>query len=109
MTPYLLIETRTASESKEVADFLVLAAALADAGSPVDLFLIQNGVLMAFAGVEPQLAELLSQPGLTVWVDDFSLASRAATNQALLGGVRVGGAATLVELLTRPGCKPTWH
>jgi predicted peroxiredoxin len=109
MPPYLLIETRVAWESTEVADFLALAGSLAKAGNVVDLFLIQNGVLMAFAEVKSQLVELLDQPGLSIWVDDFSLASRAAVDKTLHDGVRIGTAATLVELLTRPGCKPTWH
>jgi predicted peroxiredoxin len=109
MPPYLLIETRTLWESAEVADFLALAGSLAKAGNIVDLFLIQNGVLMAFADVESQLVELLDQPGLSIWADDFSLASRSAPHRTLLDGVRIGTAATLVELLTQPGCKPTWH
>ncbi len=108
MSLYLLIETRTMRESNQVGDFLALAKTLADAGNSVDLFLIQNGVLMAYAHIERRIEELLRQPTLTVWADDFSLQSRSLSRE-LLGGVRVAGADMLVRLLTRPGCKPIWH
>lgn len=108
MHSYLLIETSTTWQSERVADFLDLAGALADAGHAVDLFLIQNGALMAYSDLEPQIARLSERAGLTVWVDDFSLASRSLP-RALLEGVQIASADTLVRLLTRPDCKPIWH
>lgn len=108
MSHYLLIETRTTWESGHVTEFLELAGALADGGNRVDLFLIQNGALMAYPKIEPRLEELIGRNGLTIWADDFSLAARSHP-QDPLNGVRIGGADALIELLTQPGCKATWH
>lgn len=106
---YVLIETRTTWESEEVRAFLGLAGALADTGGSVDVFLAQNGVLMACARtLDPALVQLMHRPNVTVWVDDFSLASRVRGRQPGTG-VRLGSAAILVQLITRAGCKPIWH
>ena len=48
MDSYLLIESRDALESSDVATYFYdLAAGLAREGSPVTLFLVQNGVMAA--------------------------------------------------------------
>jgi len=109
MNPCLLIETRSSWESGEVGDFLEVAGRLGDHGHRVDLFLIQNGVLLARDGAYPPLADLVSRPGLHVWADDFSILSRSLRPAELLDGITVTGIATLVELLTRPGGKAIWH
>jgi predicted peroxiredoxin len=111
MSVYLLIETRSEWESREVAGFLDLAGRLAAEGNDVDLFLVQNGVLNAKAGTSPALGALLggAGAGVTVWVDDFSLSNRALAPSDLLPGPEVAGIGTLVDLLTRSGCKPIWH
>ncbi len=106
---YLLIETRCAWEGDEVQTFLRLAVTLADAGHGVDMFLVQNAVLMACASVQKTpLADLLNSPYVTVWADDFSLASRAR-GKLLLEGIQTGNAATLLQIMTHPGCKTIWH
>jgi predicted peroxiredoxin len=109
VNPYLLIETRSSWESAEVGDFLDVAGRLNEHGHPVDLFLIQNGVLLARTGAHPQLAALLSQPGLRIWADDFSMASRSLQPAELLDGIRAAGIGTLVDLLTRTSVKAIWH
>lgn len=108
VVPYLLIETRTVWESEQVKAFLQLAKSLADQGQTVDLFLIQNAVLMAQVTGNQLVTALLQHAGVTVWVDDFSLESRELP-APLLEGVLVAGAHKLIELLTRPNCKPIWH
>jgi predicted peroxiredoxin len=108
MSPYLLIETRSHLESPEVEDFVDLASRLGEHGHRVDLFLVQNGVLLAGGGC-PRLAEALRRPGLHVWADDFSIASRSLRPAELLAGVRVTGMSTLVDLLVRPEGKAIWH
>lgn len=109
MNPYLLIETRSSWESADVGDFLEVAGRLGEHGHSVDLFLIQNGVLLARDGADQHLAGLLSKPGLRVWADDFSMASRSLRPAELLEGITATGIATLVELLTRTGVKAIWH
>lgn len=108
MAVYVLIETRTTLEHESVGDFLDLAGGLADQGAHVDLFLIQNGALMARVGIEQRIEQLLQRPNVTVWADDFSL-ERQFTPVAVSAGVRVGSADTLVQLLAQPGCTPIWH
>ncbi len=108
MAPYLLIETNTAWDGTGVVDLLKLAAGLADGGQSVDLFLIQNAVLMAYEPLEPWMERLVTHPLVTIWVDDFSLASRALPHPHH-PQVVVAGADTLVSLLIRPDCKAIWH
>lgn len=110
MSTYLLIETRTARDGQEVLDFLDMAKALATSNNVVDLFLIQNAVLMARTDAEQRIAELLASPlGINVWVDEFSLASRSLDAAHLLAGIKVGTMQHLVRALVQPGCKPIWH
>jgi len=109
MSVYLLIETRSTYESQEVGDFLNLAAQLGEDGHTVDLFLIQNGVLMAQANAEPRLSSLISKGIVSVYSDDFSLTNRSLKPTDLIKGIEIVGMARLVKLLTRPDCKPIWH
>jgi predicted peroxiredoxin len=108
MALYLLIETRSLWESPEVGGFFELATELARASHQVDLFLVQNAVLMARAADAP-LRRLIDELGVPVWVDDFSLATRAIDPTTVASGTTVTGIDRLVDLLTRPGCKPIWH
>lgn len=106
--PFLLIESRSTWESGEIDAFLRTALELASAGGQVDLFLIQNGVLMARTGAEPLIAALQQQSGITIWVDEFSLAARLPEPR-LLEGLVVAGVDKLVDLMVRPDCKTVWH
>lgn len=109
MTTYLWIETRSAWESNEVPGLLDLVAELSRTGHHIDLLLIQNAVLMARRAGEPRLAQLVEQPNMTIWVDDFALRTRAVPPEELCAGIHVIGMDKVVQLLTRPGCKPIWH
>jgi predicted peroxiredoxin len=109
VSPYLLIETRSSWESAEVDDFLEVADRLGQEGHPVDVFLVQNGVLLARHGAHRRLSDLAGRAGLHVWADDFSVASRSLRPDELDRGVTVTGIATLVDLLMRRGCKAIWH
>jgi len=109
MSIYLLVETCLTGDSQTVRSFLDLASQLSEDGHQVDLFLLQNGVLIARTNAEPSLAALVAKPEVSVRVDDFSLSSRSLKPAELVPGVRVAGMSELVELLTRPGCKPIWH
>lgn len=109
MSVYLLIETRSAWESQEVYDFFKLATQLGEDGHTVDLFLIQNGVLMARANAEPCVIELITKQKVSVLADDFSLTNRSLKPTDLTEGIQITGMPTLVKLLARPGCKPIWH
>jgi predicted peroxiredoxin len=110
MPHYVLIETRSVWESQEVAGFLETAATLARSGLVVDLFLVQNGVLMAHRHAVHQLAPLTAMPQqVTIWVDQFSLHSRAIEEAHVAAGIQLASMERLVILLTQPDCKPIWH
>lgn len=107
MTPYLLIETRSLWESQEVAGFLALARELTAAGHRVDLFLIQNAVLLTRD--ERAVEALTANPALTVWADTPSLAARAIPLSGLPSTVGAGDMKTVLRLMTQPGAKTIWH
>lgn len=109
MSIYFLVVSRSPWENNEVYGVLDLAEQLGRDGHRVDLLLIQNGVLLAQEAVEPRFRRLMAQPDMHVWVDGFSLQSRALPLQALPAGMQVIEMEQVVRLLTRPGCKPIWY
>ncbi len=109
MSKYLFVESRSTWESSEVYGVLDLIGQLGVDGHETDLFLIQNGVLMARTNSEPRLATLIVIPGVSVWADDFSLMTRSLDNADLTKGVQVANMSMFVKLLMTPGCKPIWH
>jgi len=108
MSAYLLIESGSASEGLGVHNFLETAAYLSQAGHRVDLFLIQNAVLLAVHDADPAIKALASRDNVSVWADDFSLRMRALGTGELAPGVHAVGMETLIDLLAS-GRKPIWH
>jgi len=106
---YLLVETRSDRESLEVAGFLETAARLTDDGHAVELFLVQNAVLLARRGASPELEALIARAGVRVFVDGFSAAARGLPPASVLPGVETAGMDTLVDRLVADGVKPIWH
>ena len=109
MSGFLLIESRSATEAPEVREFLDMAAELSREGHEIDLFLIQNGVLLAARGADPCLAALANRHNVSVWADRFSLQSRALNSGELAPGIRIAGMPEMVGLLTSGSRKPVWH
>jgi sulfur transfer complex TusBCD TusB component (DsrH family) len=102
---YLFIESRSEQESPDVLATLGLVGGLRQAGHDVSLFLVQNAVTMA--GRIGELADL-SRVGVTVWADDYSLATRGLP--APPGDdIKLGGVSDVVRILTTPGVVPVWH
>ena len=92
MAEYLLIESRDPFESNNVEYYYDLARGLAEAGSKVALFLVQNAVFAARPSAHaPKLRSLVSS-GINVLADDFSLTARfesyGAGNRLRLGWAR---------------------
>ena len=83
---YLLVETQGRWAEHLFDRFVGDAAALADAGRSVCVYLVQDAVTAAVEPASPALADLVRRGG-TVWVDDFSLAQRALEKAELLGSV----------------------
>ncbi|MFL6130926.1 MAG: DsrE family protein [Mycobacteriales bacterium] len=102
---YLFIESRSEQESPDVLSMLGMVRGLREAGHDVSLFLVQNAVTMA--GRIGTLLDL-ADAGVTVWADDYSLATRGLPAPAG-AGIRLGGVSDVVRILTTPGVVPVWH
>ncbi len=106
MAQYLLIESRDPFESNDVAYFYDLTKSLASAGTEVTLFLVQNGVLAARPSARSAALTALSQNGVKVLVDDFSLKERGIVK--LGAGIAIAPIDTVIDHLAA-GHKTLWH
>jgi hypothetical protein len=105
---YLLIESRDPFESNDVASYSALAAGLLAEGHAVTLFLVQNGVLPARAGVASEGLSTLVAKGARVLADDFSLRERGIPVGRLASGVQAAPLDVIVDQLAA-GSKTLWH
>ena len=108
MGQYLLIESRDPFDSNDVKRFYGLASDLAKDGHAVTLFLVQNGVLPARRGAESDALGALSESGVAVLADDFSLSERGIAHNQLATGVAAAPLDTVVDQLAE-GRKALWH
>jgi sulfur relay (sulfurtransferase) complex TusBCD TusD component (DsrE family) len=106
MNNYLLIESRDPFESNDVAYYYDLAKGLAESGNQVTLFLVQNGVLAARPSAHSAALSALSQSGVKVFADDFSLRERGISK--LADGVMGSPIDVVVDHL-EAGHKTLWH
>jgi hypothetical protein len=108
MVSFLLIETRDPFESTDVGFLHDQAKRLTAAGHRVSLFLVQNGVLPARAGVAaPGFAEL-SQTGVEILADEFSLRERGIPDDRVRPGVKPCALGVVIDHLAA-GAKVIWH
>ena len=106
MSDYLIIEARDPYDSADVANAHALAAGLADQGSNVTMYLVQNGVFPAREG-STAAADLTALSGkIDVLADDFSLRERGITQ--LAEGVTQSSVDSLVDMRA-DGRKVIWH
>ena len=106
MSEYLIIEARDPFDSADVANAHALAAGLADEGSSVTMYLVQNGVMPARAGSTAG-GDLTALSGkVEVLADDFSLRERGINR--LADGVSISNVDDLVDMLA-DGRKVIWH
>jgi len=106
---YVLIESRDPFDSADTTFVVDAATGLRRRGSPVTVFLVQNGVLATRAGARGSQIPRLTQAGVTVLADDFSLRERGIEPGEMNPGVREASIDALVDLLTRAGTKAVWH
>ena len=110
MPSYLFIESRDPFETRDVEEGYRLIEELAAKNTPVTLFLVQNGVLVARQGARAeQFAALAANPRVTVMADAFALQERGIPTTALLPGVQAANIDTLVDLLMADDQKAIWH
>jgi len=107
MTRYLFIETRDPFESRDTEFTEQTAIAVKERGHDVTVFLVQNGVLAARRSAH-RLGRL-SEAGVTLLADDFSLRERGIRTEELAAGVRETGIDALVDALVQENMKAIWH
>jgi sulfur transfer complex TusBCD TusB component (DsrH family) len=86
-----------------------LCRSLAGRGSPVTVYLAQNGVfpLRKTSAAAPHLAALTAVA--RVWADDFSLRERGIADHELSPRVERASIDSLVDLITEDGSKVIWR
>jgi predicted peroxiredoxin len=107
MSDYLLIESRSPSESADQYCY-ELASSLSAAGHNVTIFLVQNGVLPARARARAPGIESAKGAGVTVLADDFSLRERGIGVDTLRAGVTASPLEAVIDHLSR-GSIALWH
>ncbi|WP_410539902.1 DsrE family protein [Streptomyces sp. KL2] len=105
---YFLIESKGNWAGPNAGAFLLDAAALAEAGHRVRVFLVEDGVLSAVGTGTPEI-ERLAAAGVEILVDDFSAAQRALGATKLSPHVRLAGMDVAAAALTQDGCRGVWH
>jgi predicted peroxiredoxin len=105
---YLLIESKGNWAGPTAGAFLLDAAALAEAGHRVRVFLVEDGVLSAVGTGVPEI-ERLAAAGAEILVDDFSAAQRALGATRLSPHVRLAGMDAVAAALAEDGCRGVWH
>jgi predicted peroxiredoxin len=109
MTNYIFIESRDPFESRDTRFVEETASALKQRGNEVTVFLVQNGVLATRRTArEPCLAKL-TQAGIKLLADDFSLCERGIQPAELHSGVQASSIDALVNALLQENTKAFWH
>jgi predicted peroxiredoxin len=109
MNNYIFIESRDPFESRDTQFVEEMAAALKQRGNEVMVFLVQNGVLATRRNArDPYLAQL-TQAGIKLLADDFSLCERGIQSSELHPGVRASSIDALVDALLQENTKAIWH
>jgi len=99
---HLLVETKESGDA-----FLRDALTLAGTGRDVTLLLIQDAAGAVLRGHAP--VERLTEAGVRVLIDDFSLRQHAGAVADLPTGVRAVDADDIAGLLLAPGVRVVWH
>ncbi|MFI1224669.1 MULTISPECIES: hypothetical protein [unclassified Streptomyces] len=104
---HLLIESQGGGPGDMGSRFIEDAAQLARSGHPVQLLLIQNGVVAAAGDDSP--AQSLVDAGGELWVDSFSLAQRGMASARLLRAAQTVEMPEISARLLDPGVRVVWH
>ena len=107
MTEYVLIESRDPFESRDTEFLEQTAMAIRERGHPVTVFLVQNGVFAARKTAAR--FKRLTDAGLLLLADDFSLRERGIKPSELAQGIQESGISSLVDAITQPNTKAIWH
>jgi sulfur relay (sulfurtransferase) complex TusBCD TusD component (DsrE family) len=109
VTNYIIIETRDPFESRDTQFVEQTATALKQRGHEVTVFLVQNGVLAARRHAREAYLRRLTQAGVNLMADDFSLCERGIQTAELQPGVLPASIESLVDALLQSNTKAIWH
>jgi sulfur relay (sulfurtransferase) DsrF/TusC family protein len=109
MTNYLFIESRDPFESRDTRFVEETAIALKERGHEVTVFLVQNGVLASRRNARDSYLAGLTDAGINVLADDFSLRERGIERAELRPSVQPSSIETLVDALAQENTKAIWH
>lgn len=104
---YLLIESQGHCAPQE-AGFRRDAVAQAEAGRPVLMFLVQDGVALALPGSDSAL-DSFQEAGGRLAADRFSLTQRGMEEGTLRPTVRVTGMDEVAGWMLDPDVNVVWH
>jgi sulfur transfer complex TusBCD TusB component (DsrH family) len=80
MASYFFIQSLDSIANSKTDDQFRLMQELAARDNKVQVLLVQNAVFMAKAGTQCQRLDALIDKGISIYVDDFSLAQRGITS-----------------------------
>jgi predicted peroxiredoxin len=109
MVNYLFIECRDPFESRDVQFVAETALALKQRDNEVTLFLVQNGVLAARRNARGSHLPGLTNAGIRLLADDFSLRERGIQADEVLAGIQQSNIDALVDILVRENTRIIWH
>lgn len=109
MSNYIFIETRDPFESRDTQFVEQTATALKQRGHEVTVFLVQNGVLASRRNARDSYLSRLTEAGVNLLADDFSLCERGIQPAELHHGVQPSTIEVLVDALLQSNTKAIWH
>ena len=109
MSNYIFIETRDPFESHDVRFVVENALNLKNRNHDVTIFFIQNGVLAARQNCISHEFTRLSDAGITLLADDFSLAERGIVISELVPQIKPASIEQLVTALVQEDTRALWH
>ena len=109
MSRYVFIESRDPFESRDCRFVSETARALKESGNEVVVFLVQNGVLAARKKAIGSHLPSLSEAGVTLLADNFSLRERGIQRAELGWAIEEAGIDVLVDLIATADTKAIWH
>ena len=109
MANYIFIESRDPFESRDTQFIEQTTTALKQRGHEVTVFLVQNGVLASRRTARDSYLPRLTDAGVKLLADDFSLRERGIQSAELHPGVRASSIESLVDALLQENTKALWH
>lgn len=108
MSRYFFIQSQEPFTEARTSAHYDLAKSLAASGNAVRMLLVQNGVLAARSGAVSASFDSLTEHGVSVLADNFSLQQREIGQQQLKPSVAPADIAVVVDALLN-GDKVIWN